>query len=320
VEVGCGIAAILYPVTNRCEFSETMAEFLTTREVAALLRVRERKIYDLVARDGIPFRRVTGKLLFDRSEIEVWTRSHGDGEAVASTEAPTVRPSLPAIITGGHDPLLEWTLRRSESGIAAFLDGAIDGLERARAGLCIAAGLHIPDDDDGWNVSAVAEHFAEAPWVLVEFARRRRGLLVGADVAPLPRGLKATRTLRFQGRQQKAGSQLVLERLLAHEAMRLDEIAFVATPERSETDLAEAIAGGRADVGLGIECCARRFGLRFVPLIEERFDLLVERRAWFEPPFQTFLDFCGTAAFRDRAAELGGYDVTGFGRVHFNGG
>ena len=53
--------------------------------------------------------------------------------------------------------------------------------------------------------------------------------------------------------------------------------------------------------------------------MSERFDLLVDRHGWFEPPMQSFIIFCRTDAFADKAAELGGYDVSGFGRVHFNG-
>jgi hypothetical protein len=55
-------------------------------------------------------------------------------------------------------------------------------------------------------------------------------------------------------------------------------------------------------------------------LIEERFDLLVWRKAWFDPPLQNLLALCRSETFRARAKALGGYDVSGFGTVHFNGG
>ena len=59
--------------------------------------------------------------------------------------------------------------------------------------------------------------------------------------------------------------------------------------------------------------------MRFVPLVQERFDLLVDRKAWFEPPMQTLLAFCRSGAFRSKAEAMGGYDVSGLGTVHFNG-
>ena len=80
-----------------------------------------------------------------------------------------------------------------------------------------------------------------------------------------------------------------------------------------------AIADGRADIGLGIEAGARQFQLGFTPLIVERFDLLVWRKAFFDPPFQKLMRFCASDAFSRRAQALGGYDITDFGRVHFNG-
>jgi len=294
-----------------------MTDFLTTHELATLLRVKERKIYDLVAKGEIPFKKVTGKLLFARSEIEGWI---GGGKAETPREhVGASTRAFPAVAVGGHDPLLEWALRQSGSGIATFLDGALDGLRRATAGDCIVAGLHIPEGEGEWNVGAVAERFAGEPWVLIEWARRRRGLVVRRGLGRVPRRLAETRGLRFQSRQPEAGSQLILKRLLAREGLGQSDLTPTEGCERTESDLAQAIATGRADVGLGIEAAARQYGLDFVPLVEERFDLLVWRRAYFEPPFQRFIRFCGTDALREKADSLGGYDVSGLGTVHFNG-
>lgn len=295
-----------------------MSEFLTTREVAALLRVKERKVYDLVANGAIPYRKVTGKLLFPKSDVSDWIRSELAGTTAAPVERET-RADLPAVFAGGHDPLLEWALRRSRSGIASFLDGALDGLERARRGDCMAAGLHVPEAGGEWNVGAVGAAFAHEPWVLVEWVKRRRGLLLAPDLVREPTRLAETRGLRFLPRQPEAGSQLVLAALLAREHLSPADLRFVDGCERSETDLANAIALGRAEVGLGIEAAARQYGLRFVPLIEERFDLLVSRKAWFDAPFQTFWRFCRSSEFAEKAHAFGGYDLSGLGTVHFNG-
>jgi excisionase family DNA binding protein len=297
-----------------------VTDFLTTRELATLLRVKERKVYDLVAAGTLPVRRVTGKLLFPRDEIEVWlgAQSRHGGPNGAADGAPSVQGGPPLVFAGGHDPLLEWALRESRSGIAAFLDGAIDGLNRAAAGECIAAGLHIPEDG-GWNVAAVARQFGDKPWVLVEWAVRTRGLVIRPGLIKSPTCLKEARGLRFQARQPEAGSELVLDRLLAREGLKRPDLYFVDGVERSEIDLALAIAADRADVGLGIAAAARQCNLEFVPLVEERFDLLVWRKAYFDPPMQKFLGFCASEPFRRRAKAMGGYDVKGFGAVHYNG-
>lgn len=295
-----------------------MAEYLTTRELAALLRVKERKVYDLVAEEALPFRRVTGKLLFPREEIESWIAASG-----SEAERPNRRTAgadYPLVMAGGHDPLLEWALRESRSGIAALMDGALDGLARMRECACIAAGLHIPvAKSDEWNVQPVSKSFGGEPVALIEWAKRTRGVMYSAKLGRPIRSLSDIGDLRFQSRQPEAGSELVLSALLAKEGLRKSDLKSVDAIERSESDLAMAIAAGRADVGLGIEAAARQFQLEFTPLVVERFDLLIWRRAYFDPPFQKLVRFCASAAFRERAEAFGGYDCAQFGAVHFNG-
>jgi putative molybdopterin biosynthesis protein len=296
-----------------------MSEFLTTKELAALLRVKERKIYELVAAGSLPVRRVTGKLLFAREEIDQLLGPTGK-PTVSEAAAPAAGPqlALPLVIAGGHDPLLEWALRESRSGIAALLDGALDGLDRVARKECFAAGLHMPEPG-GWNVSTVERRFGREPWVLVEWARRQRGLIFRNTLLHPPGKLADVRGLRFQLRQPEAASELVLDRLLEDAKLTREDLSPIESIERTESDLAFAISTGRADVGLGIEAAARQYRLEFVPLIEERFDLLVWRKAYFDPPFQRLVAFCRAAAFAERAGGLGGYDVRRFGEVRFNG-
>ncbi|MBU3890601.1 MULTISPECIES: helix-turn-helix transcriptional regulator [Methylosinus] len=290
-----------------------MSEFLTTRELAALLRVKERKVYDLAAEGALPVRRVTGKLLFPRAEIEEWLTAGASGR-MARAEAAT----RPLVVAGGHDPLLEWALRESRCGVAALLDGALDGLERAAAGGCIAAGLHIPEDDGGWNIETAAKRLAGEPVVVIEWAKRRRGLMYRKGLPRRIAELADARDLSFQSRQPEAGSELILSVLLERAGMKREHLRLVPAVERSETDLASAIAAGRADIGLGLEASARQFGLEFAPQIVERFDLVVWRKAYFDPPWQTLMRFCASEAFSERATQLGGYDVSQFGSVRYN--
>jgi putative molybdopterin biosynthesis protein len=295
-----------------------MTQFLTTRELAAMLRVKERKVYELASEGALPVRRVTGKLLFPRAEIEEWIVTNGGLTKPGRSDTAST-PVLPVVIAGGHDPLLEWALRESRSGIAAFLDGALDGLERAARGDCIAAGLHIPERGNAWNVAAAGQSFGDKPIVLMEWAKRTRGLMFRAEQGRTIDSLADARGLRFQSRQPEAGSELVLSQLLEREGLRKSDLCCVEAIERSETDLAMAVATGRADVGLGIEASARQFQLKFKPLIVERFDLLIWRKSYFDPPFQKLIRFCTGEPFERRAKELGGYDIGGFGTVHFNG-
>jgi excisionase family DNA binding protein len=288
-------------------------EYLTTRELAELLRIKERKVYDLAASGKVPCSRATGKLLFPRHAIEAWVARHSEGPA------PEVSPRRPGVFLGSHDPLLEWALRESRSGLATFFDGSLDGIERFAKGEGVAAGMHLYVSDTGeWNAPLVQARFGRDPVVLVEFAWRDRGLIVAPGAEAGMRDVADLAGLRVVRRQAEAGSQTLLEHLLERAGLAASDVAFTAAA-RTETDAAIAVLEGRADAAFGLLGLARQLRLGFVPLVRERFDLLVERRSWFEPPLQRLAEFCRSAAFADKAAGLQGYEVAGFGRVHFNG-
>ena len=293
-----------------------MNPFLTTREVADLLRVKERKIYELVAEQAIPVSRVTGKMLFPRDLVEAWVRRRVECAAGTADLAPP-----PAVLAGSHDPLLDWAIRESGSEIATFFGGSIDGLTRMTSRKAFAAGMHVFDPEIGeFNLSLVANELAGQPVVVIEWAWRTQGLVVASGN---PRGLASAADLagvRFIPRQPEAGSHLLFRHLLAESGVGPDTIAMLDPPARTEADVALHVLEGRADAGLAVETVARMHRLGFVPLFRERYDLLVWRREYFEPPMQRLLAFCASAAFRRRATELGGYDLSGHGAVRYNGG
>lgn len=294
---------------------ETPPTFLTVREVAQLLRLKERRIYALAQSGALPSRRVTGRLLFARTEVEAWLAA---GAAAVLSPAPAEAPA--SILVGSHDPLLEWSLRESRSGLASFFDGSLDGLARLAQGEAAGAALHLPEAGaTRWNVGHVRARLGERPVVLLEWAWRERGLLLPAG-NPLGIGSLADAAgRRLAARQPEAGTQLLLEQLLRQAS--IDPAGQPASPfvARSETDAALAVAEGKVDAAFGLRCLALPYRLEFLPVTRERFDLCLDRRAFFEPAFQRLLTFCRSDAFRRRAAEMGGYDVSGLMTVHFNG-
>jgi putative molybdopterin biosynthesis protein len=287
--------------------SSTAPAFLTTREVADLLRVRERKVYEMAAEGEIPCRRVTGKLLFPRAELQAWLA----GGIAGPAETP------PDIVAGSHDPLLDWAIRESGSGLATFFDGSLDGIERVAQRRAIAAGMHVfePEHED-WNRRTVQARAGAAPVVLVEWAVRQQGLIVAPGLTPPVSGVADLAGRRVVQRQPTAGAGLLLAHLLERQGVR--DVTFLPEVARTETDAAAAIAAGKAEAAPGLEAVARQFGLPFVATVRERFDLVVDRRAWFEPPVQGLLRFARSEAFVAKARELGGYDTSGFGTVHWN--
>ncbi|MEK9673425.1 MAG: helix-turn-helix transcriptional regulator [Rhodospirillaceae bacterium] len=302
-----------------------MAEYLTTQEVADLLRIKQRKVYDLVAKGQIPYSRAMGKLLFPKHQIDDWVAgglTKGDKSPAPAAETATkARPSRarPNVFLGSHDPLLDWALRESRSGLATFFDGSGDGLDRFENLEGVATGLHTFDPKaKEWNLPTVRDRFARAPVALVEFARRDRGLICRADRVDRFKTAADLRGRLIVPRQKGAGSQTLLEHLLKDAKLGKDDYVM-AEPALTETDAAETVAGDLGEVTLGLRAAADRLNLGFVLLMQERFDILVDRRAWFDPPMQKFLAFCRTDAFTRKANAMGGYDVSGLGAVRFNG-
>ena len=85
----------------------------------------------------------------------------------------------PPVLAGSHDPLLEWAIRESGSGIATFFDGSLDGLSRVGEGKALACGMHVyePDFED-WNIDHVSQVLQGMPVVVVEWAVRSQGLIL----------------------------------------------------------------------------------------------------------------------------------------------
>ncbi len=287
-----------------------MPDYLTTRELADLLRIGERKVYDLASNGEVPCVRAMGKLLFPRAEITAWLSNSRSGPQVAE-------PALPPIVAGSHDPLLDWALRESESGLASYYDGSFDGLERLAARSAQIAGLHIREAD-GWNRANLREAMGEAPVVLVEIAWRQRGLLLAPGVSDI-NGFADLAGRKVILRQDSAASQRQFDERLQDVGLTHDDISALPTRARTEEELAIALHDGKAEVGLGLGALSGLFSLGFVPLNNERFDLAIWRRAWFEPPVQKLMAFLASDACAQRAAGMGGYDLSGLGTIHHNG-
>lgn len=287
---------------------------MTTGEVADYLRIKERTIYEMVARQTIPFSRVTGKLLFPRRLIDAWLE--------AQTELPAAGiAAAPPIYAGSNDPLLEWALRQSGSGLAVLARGSVQGLEDLAAGRAVLAGFHLIDPDTGeWNIAAARAHLPGTSHVLIHWARRVQGLIVATGNPLGITGLKdaARRGLRFATRAGGAGSTRLFEMLLSREGLTMADLTIADRPTETHADLAALIETGEADLGLGLQAVAGRLG--FLPLVEdESFDLAMTRRDYFEPPVQTLLAFARSDGFARRAEHLGGYDLTDLGKVLWNG-
>lgn len=292
-------------------------DLMTLKEVADYLRLGERKVYDMVARREIPVVKATGKLLFPRAHIDLWLTAH-----VQQPEGAPVPQPRPPVISGSDDLLLEWAVRQSGCKLALLLDGSGSGLRRFAARGAVACGLHMIDEDTGrFNTPIVERALPGVPYVQIHWARRETGLVLPqgnpqgvSGLADLLRG-----DVTFADRPPGTGAHGLIRHLMRQQGLDPAGLRRAEMEAVSETDVAAAILERRATAGFAVRAAANRFGLAFVPLTWEDFDLVVDRREHFEPAFQALLAFTRTAAFAERVRLFGGYDVTALGEVRGNG-
>ena len=291
-----------------------MPELLTTDEAAEYLRLSERKLYELVATREVPCSKVTGRWLFPRAALDRWV------SAGLIARAGLAQVAAPPIVGGSHDPLLEWALRESNSGLASLPEGSEEGVRRLTQGEVIVAAIHmhrLDGDDETANLDVVADAAGLHDAVVIAFARREQGILVApgnplglSDMASI-----ATSRARLAQRPAGAGAQLLLLALLARARLALDDLKLAKPAFPTGPDIAQAIRAGRIDCGIATRSVAKSAGLDFLPLTWERFDLVMRRRDYFMKGPQALFEFMRQAGFRDRASELGGYDVSDTGAV-----
>ena len=290
-------------------------QLLTTSEAAEYLRLKERKLYELVAENAIPCTKITGRWLFPKAELDHWLAS--------SLNRPSglARPEPMPIVGGSHDPLLEWALRESQSGLATLAEGSEAGLERFIQGEIVAAAIHLHalSEDIDANLEAMRTRSNLHDAVLIGLLRREQGLLVAAGNPLGIRSIKdvAARRARVAIRPKGAGAQLLLIALTQQAGLQLDQLSLIEPPCPTGNDVAQAIRAGRADCGIAPRSVANAAGVEFVPLLWERFDLVMRQHDYFRAPLQAFIGFLHSPALRTRAEELGGYDLADAGLVRY---
>jgi len=287
-----------------------MSDYFTTEELADFLRIKSRKVYDLVSKDLVPHSRVMGKLLFSKIEISNW---------ISGNKSEDIQlKSIPIVLLGSHDPLLELAVKNSKSGIAMSFDGSTQGLERFKLNEGFVSGLHLYDNDENiWNIPIVKKQLSDKAVVLIEWAKRERGLIFKENNNIKNISIENYKGKRLVRRQIGSGSEIYLQYILrtynlSHDDFKRTEIAY------SENDAVHLVLSDKADVTLGLKSEAKKYQLGFCPIITERFDLVVDRKFWFEKPFQDLLNFCKTSDFKEIASNLDGYNIIDLGKVHFN--
>jgi len=246
---------------------------------------------------------------------------HADLErafAVAFDEASHV-----LTLFASHDDALAALREHAASKAQLHLDirfcGSVDAISALNEGRCAVAGFHTPPQPAAGSLAQRTYQPLLQPGrhKLIGFARRSQGLMVArgnplglASIADLARS-----RARFVNRALGTGTRVLLDELLAHSQLAPHDIEGYLDTEPSHAAVAQAVASGAADAGLGIEAAARSRGLDFVSLLKEDYYLVCLKAALEEPPVQALLQVLRSEAWQEQVAGLPGYEPGPCGQV-----
>ena len=246
--------------------------------------------------------RKTGKV------SEKFYRAKADALLLQEVILPkTKKPAL--VFSGSHDLALEEIAEHLQKHVTllSLPVGSLDGLVNLRQGLCQISGSHLLDVNGEYNTPFVRHLFPDRAVEIITLAHRTQGLMLASGN---PRNVKkipdlAKPGVRFANRNAGSGTRLWFDAELQKLAIPTKKINGYDKTVKTHSEAATLIANNQADAALGLQAAANQHGLHFIPLFDERYDLVLPREQ--ETTLSPLLDYIQTADFRSSLTSLTGY-------------
>ena len=222
---------------------------------------------------------------------------------------------------GSHDltlDLMAQFLAEHDRRLASANVGSQGGLVALRRGEAHFAGSHLLNPETGeYNISYIRQYMPNIPVKVVALVGREQGLLVKKGN---PKGIKGLDDLsrhdvQFVNRQRGAGTRVLLDYHLNLMTISPNSIEGYQQEEYTHLGVAASVASGRADCGLGIAAAAQALDLDFVPLFQERYDLVIPKQFVESDLLAPLFGLLADPAFRKEVSKLIGYDVSVMGTI-----
>ncbi|USG64302.1 molybdopterin biosynthesis protein [Brevibacillus ruminantium] len=227
------------------------------------------------------------------------------------------------VATGSQDltmDVLDALLRRSgpDRFLVSSHVGSMGGIMAIQKGEAHIAGVHLFDEESGtYNLPFVEKYLRGKDIVLLQLVYRQQGWMVKKGN---PLGIFTVVDLirpdvTYINRQRGAGTRLLLDHLLKQEGIDREQIYGYSREAVSHLSVAAAVSGGTADVGLGIYSAAKAMGLDFLPVAEERYDLLMSGSFYRSKEGAQLLECIRSQNFVHEVERLGGYNCRDTGSI-----
>lgn len=306
----------------------------TTEEIAKLLKVSKLTVYDLIKKGELPSYKVGKQMRVDAVDLEAYkARSrqatsaaavHATSGAGAVSAAATAAPQGAIVITGQDvslDILANHLARElpAQRPLRSYV-GSLDSLIALYRGESDIVSTHLLDGDTGeYNLPYIRRLLVNDPYLVVHLLARRAGLYVARGN---PLGLAswadlAQPGLRLVNRERGAGARVLLDEQLRLHGIDRRRIRGYDEEQPSHLAVAARVASGAADIGIGIEKAAAIVGdaVAFIPLITERYDLVMRKRPDRLDWQERVLTILRSPSFREELSAIAGYDTTDTGRI-----
>jgi len=294
---------------------KTNSAFLTVPQLAELLHVNEKKIYQLAGVGEIPGTKVTGKWIFPRQLIEDWLLENSHGGVMHDR----------LLIAGSDDRLIhqlcshtaiEWQQHALLSYSPAGTRHGLRMLDTGRIDACFI-NWGASEDSARRHLGLLRCYRNHNSWVIVRCLQRSQGLLLNSKLCDSMEQhasigvseLIKDQTLRWAMRQRDSGAERLLEDLCSAEGLSTSNLC-VSTQSNSELSAAAAVNSGLADLCCGLKSTASDFDLAFVPVAQVSLDLVMNRKTYFRTLVQDFIARLQSVDTHGMASNLGGYDLS----------
>ncbi|HQL01447.1 MAG TPA: helix-turn-helix transcriptional regulator [Smithellaceae bacterium] len=297
-------------------------DLMNTKEVAKYLDIHEKQVYALIKAAKIPCTRVTGKWIFPLRLIEDWIESSAqDGLQQARRKINKMEGAL--LASGSNDPVLDMLLTamkkdHTDFHIFSANTGSTAGLEALNSGLTDIAFSHLLDAETGdYNIPFLKKYCPDQNPVVVNLFTRQIGFVLSREMTKPFTGWESLikNKLRFVNRQKGSGIRLLVDEQLDRLSIPPDAVSGYENEVYTHFEVGLSVVSGEADAGIASAAVAKIFDVGFAPLQNERFDMILSKDTFFQPPVQAFIETLQSRPFKARVEKIGHYSFQDSGRI-----
>ncbi|MBY0097003.1 substrate-binding domain-containing protein [Mesobacillus maritimus] len=299
----------------------------TADEIASMFKISKHTVYELIKRGDLKAFKVGNKMRVEHVEVERYKQLKAS-TPISGSAAPTpfYQKSYTLKLAGSHDFLVEHLVKyaaNESAGLAiqpSYI-GSLEGLMMLYRASADIAAIHLLDpNSQEYNLPFIRQLFVHEPITVIRLASREQGLIVAkGNPKKIVSVEDFTRNdLSIVNRQKGAGTRFLLDSFLANKNISPISIRGYENEEWTHLGAASHVSRGSADVAFGIKYAARQLGLDFIPVTNEKFDLVLRWTEENKVALEHLLDLIHFTTFKDSVLELEGYDASEFGKIIYN--